>query len=195
MFSVAPRLSELLITDVLWDGYSPQLSIPWTQIRRYRGVFKSSQQLNILRQSANLVECSIGFDDVTTTHGNIMVVLPLLRRLCVEGSNILDHFTAPALEDLVVPTVAPSLVYFVQRSSCHLRTFVINQGSSAAGLVDLLEACPSLTHLVLSFGGLPSPELGDITPLFTALHATDSVASTVEFRSIRMSRVTADFWK
>ncbi|KAJ7622432.1 hypothetical protein FB45DRAFT_838535, partial [Roridomyces roridus] len=100
MFSISPRLSEVLLTEVLWHGYSPQFSIPWSQIRNYRAVLTSIQQLDILSKSPNLVGCSIGFDDALSTHGDTMVVLPLLRRLSVEGSSILDHITAPSLEHL-----------------------------------------------------------------------------------------------
>ncbi|KAJ7606234.1 hypothetical protein FB45DRAFT_950898 [Roridomyces roridus] len=179
MFSIAPQLSEFLTTEALWDGYSPHFSIPWTQIRRYRGVYSSTHQLDILRKAPNLVDCSIGFDVTLATHGDVMLVLPPLRRLLVEGTSILDHLTAPSLELLVVRGAGPNLLSCIQRSSCNLTTLGITRNSSFSGLIELLKSCPLLTHLFLSSGDVvSSAEAVFMEPLFTGLHVSDSASDT-----------------
>ncbi|KAJ7648102.1 hypothetical protein FB45DRAFT_998929 [Roridomyces roridus] len=159
LFSTAPRLRELLLSDVCRVHYSPNMSAPWSQITRYRAVQEGPQILHMLQNSPNLVECSLGFDsldELDATHHRIMVVVPHLRRLSVDSSIILAYITAPSLEHLSTDGRLSCALSFVQRSSCRLKSLAIGSVSDVDSLVPLLEACSSVEQLVLC-GGTPVP--------------------------------------
>ncbi|KAJ7606228.1 hypothetical protein FB45DRAFT_1012035 [Roridomyces roridus] len=178
-FATAPRLSEVFLTDILYERYSPGFPIPWAQIKHYRGVPSGAEQLDILQKTPKLVECTIGYDDSDLTHGTTMVVLPLLRRLSVEGASILDHITAPALQLLLadqVGALTPStnLLSFVRRSSCRLTTLSLAGGLFLGGLIPLLQACPALEILLLD--GRAAPDFPHTaSSFFTAMHQSESI--------------------
>ncbi|KAJ7112107.1 hypothetical protein C8R44DRAFT_985125 [Mycena epipterygia] len=84
IFSSAPNLREVCLTGPGFNEYSPDLTIPWTQITRYRGAYDSiGDQLDILESASNLIECGITCDDQETDDARI-ITLPHLRRLYVE---------------------------------------------------------------------------------------------------------------
>ncbi|KAJ7767710.1 hypothetical protein B0H16DRAFT_1520525 [Mycena metata] len=61
IFSTAPRLREVILTDHNLSESSSSILIPWQQISHYRGTYRSECQLEILEQSPNLLECALGF--------------------------------------------------------------------------------------------------------------------------------------
>ncbi|KAJ7633873.1 hypothetical protein DFH06DRAFT_687162 [Mycena polygramma] len=159
LFSTAPNLREILFTNSSFDNYSPHMLIPWGQITRYRAVVDVDELLNILRQTSNLVEGALGLAEPAEAvlNNNTIITLPHLRRLFVEQSVFLTRLTTPSLEYLSCDSVH-SLLPFVQRSSCHLTTLVLTEGSMtisspfslvADDLLLLLQNTPHLKNLVL----------------------------------------------
>ncbi|KAJ7508330.1 hypothetical protein B0H11DRAFT_1847791 [Mycena galericulata] len=166
IFSIAPRLSNVLLTNSVVGQYSPNFLIPWQQITRYRGVFSLARHLDIFQDSPNLVECGIGFDELNGVHGDVMVTLPHLGRLFAEKSVILSHLIIPPLAELFTEGAVDPLLPFVHRSSCRLTTLVLTSCSSSEGLIPVLEASPSLQLLHFDDGLAEAHTAG---VLFTAM--------------------------
>lgn len=160
-FSTAPKLREVLLATGDLE-YSTNLTFPWRQISRYRGVYPVSQQLDILESAPNLIQCSIGFDEARTDDDR-MITLPHLSQLCVEKSFLLDHLTAPHLESLFTQGSVDALPPFIRRSSCTLTTLVLTRchltGSpTPEALIPLLQNSPALQNLrVEPDGSAPGP--------------------------------------
>ncbi|KAJ7761231.1 hypothetical protein DFH07DRAFT_1059884 [Mycena maculata] len=149
IFSIAPNLRHVVLTNSRADQYSPHLHIAWDQITHYNGVFLGAQQLDILRNTPNLIACVLGFDDQHETHGDTMVTLAHLRRFYAEWSHILAYLIAPSLEELCTRGPVGPLASFIQRSSCALTTLVLEKCSSSDGLVPLLGHSPFLRFFML----------------------------------------------
>ncbi|KAJ7511660.1 hypothetical protein B0H11DRAFT_1952479 [Mycena galericulata] len=145
-FSIAPRLRHVFLTNSRNEQYSPNVLLPWRQITRYRGVFSLARQLDILQNSPNLVECTIGFDDPNETHDDVMVTLPHLRRLFADWTVLVSHLTLPALAELFTLGAVYPLLPFIHRSSCRLTTLVLTN-SFSEGLIPILQTSPSLEYL------------------------------------------------
>ncbi|KAJ7606250.1 hypothetical protein FB45DRAFT_848046 [Roridomyces roridus] len=189
LFTTAPRLRDVLITNLGFERYSPQFSIPWAQITRYSGVFSAVQQFDILCSATNLVECSISFDAFHSNLGDVVVELPLLRKLRVEVSGILAHIVAPALENLLVcdagvedSTAADAVANFIRRSSCRLRMLVFTAHSPAEAVVSLLTLFASLEHLVVD--GICEEDVASLCAVFTAMQSNSNVCPNL--RSIAL---------
>ncbi|KAF7335673.1 F-box domain-containing protein [Mycena venus] len=102
--SSAPSLSEVVLTDWQFGFYSPKIRIPWGQITHYRGAYEGSSQLAILKAAPNLLQCSISFEHFDDVDPSSIIVLPHLRRLCMEMPQFLVHISAPSLEELYSPS-------------------------------------------------------------------------------------------
>ncbi|KAJ6463148.1 hypothetical protein C8R47DRAFT_1026768 [Mycena vitilis] len=158
IFSAAPNLREILLTDPTFAHLSPALVFPWERITRYRGVATVQHFANMLPTAPHLVEAALGFTiGIPEVPDNIVITLPRLRRLYLERGSFLDHLTAPQLEYFSCDTVE-SMLPFVERSSCQLTTLVLAEGSQtlrhpfslpAADVISLLQHIPTLQNLVL----------------------------------------------
>ncbi|KAJ7131390.1 hypothetical protein C8R44DRAFT_774763 [Mycena epipterygia] len=152
LFSIAPSLREVVLTDAKHTFTSLPLYIPWGQITRYRGRDHPERQFEILVAAPNLVECGLSFvGDERPFPGDKVVTRSHLRRLYLDTGNgsLLNHLTAPALEVLYAPEVSEPLIRFVTRSACRLTRLVLTMASSADALVRALELLPCLEDLLM----------------------------------------------
>ncbi|KAJ7983211.1 hypothetical protein DFH06DRAFT_717039 [Mycena polygramma] len=157
VFSVAPSLCQVLLTDWQFSYYSPDIPIPWDQITHYRGAYDDASQLNILRTAPNLVQCAISFEtsdlDAITPDESHSVVLNLLQQLCIEKPHFLHHLTAPSLKELYGMHAREddiaALLPFVHRSRCLLQKLVLSSPYSSSELTTVLRGLPSLTYLLI----------------------------------------------
>jgi hypothetical protein len=156
VFSTAPNLRQVNLTDEDFaDSSIPiSLAIPWGQITHYRGTYTVERQLNILKDAVNLTECTIGFRNIHRLHPSTsptVLLLPHLRRLCIEDDSFLVHLRAPVLEDLVsVSFLSTTLIPFVDRSSCTLKKLVLMGCTISPELITVLRSLPRLTYLLLA---------------------------------------------
>ncbi|KAJ7131369.1 hypothetical protein C8R44DRAFT_978242 [Mycena epipterygia] len=149
-FSIAPNLREIILTDPGYRYKSVLLSIPWSQITRYRGRFLAMHQLEILEVASNLIECGLGFLDAPRDiFEDKTVTLPHLRRLYVGDCDFLTHLTTPALEVLCSFGQIYPLAGLVSRSSCRLTRLVLEECEPLDALVRLLGDLPSLEYLLV----------------------------------------------
>ncbi|KAJ7606235.1 hypothetical protein FB45DRAFT_1041433 [Roridomyces roridus] len=141
VFSVAPRLREVILTGRLFGEFSPQLSIPWNQITRYRGCFLPVQHFINLQTASNLVDCSLASSSPCSADF-----------LWIRGGSW--RITAPALKDLMVDNFESddsppgTIADFVRRSCCQLESLMLTRVPPEA-LVPLLIVTPSLERLIL----------------------------------------------
>ncbi|KAJ6525989.1 hypothetical protein B0H19DRAFT_581703 [Mycena capillaripes] len=178
VFSTAPNLREVILTNVDLADLSPSIIIPWHQITRYRGLYESERQFEILNDAQNLLECAIGFIDFDDHNYTITPRLPHLRRLSVEGMpEVLQNLITPLLEDLRTfssTSFELSLVLpFVRQSSCTLKRLALMQCTICSELVIVLRDLPDLTHLILEHVSGTSPEQ---TSLFNAMSILENSA-------------------
>ncbi|KAJ7509486.1 hypothetical protein B0H11DRAFT_1250639 [Mycena galericulata] len=169
IFSIAPRLTDILLTDSRTAQYSPNFLVPWRQITRYRGVYSLAQQLEIFQNSSNLVECGVSLDYQNEAQGDVLVTVPYLRRLFAESTVSLSHLTLPALAELFTQGPVDPILPFIHRSSCWLTALVLTSFFSSKGLIPVLETSPSLELLYLDEQLAEPPTTG---ALFTAMTAS-----------------------
>jgi hypothetical protein len=151
IFSIAPSLRKVIVTDCELGTFSASIAIPWGQITHYRGTYSQERQLQILKAAPNLLECAISlqlfyeFDPHTQP-----VILPHTRRLYVEQSGFLNHLTAPLLKELAV-LYAPVrvLLTFVHRSFCTLTKLAVMRCPITPDIIPILRSLPTLTYLLL----------------------------------------------
>jgi hypothetical protein len=175
IFSTAPNLCEVFLTGEKFES-SPIIKIPWGQITHYRGTYSPRRQLEILAAAPNLLECAIGLLGLRNFDpgANPVVILPHLRRLRVQTTDLLPNLTAPALQELcgassmrqAIPLVLP----FVHRSSCTLQKLALMQCDICAELITVLQGLPSLIHLILRCRSDARPAH---TTLFDAISISD----------------------
>ncbi|KAJ7927992.1 hypothetical protein B0H13DRAFT_1013708 [Mycena leptocephala] len=156
VFSSAPNLRQVILTEESFY-YSPtSIVIPWGQVTHYRGTYTPESQLEILRAIPNLVECAIGFREFyhhnLNPNVNPMVVLSHLRRLCIEQDGFLLYASAPLLEELTSVWFKSStvIVPFVQRSLCTLKKLALMRCTNSSEVITVLQSLPSLTYLLLA---------------------------------------------
>ncbi|KAF7345006.1 hypothetical protein MVEN_01663400 [Mycena venus] len=152
IFSVAPRLREVILTDFRLGRYSAQIDLPWGQITHYRGAFIAQTQIDILKQTPYLRQCAVGLKlhiDYDPDN-NSPAVLPYLRRLCIGQPRLLDRLNTPLLEELSCVRNwrmdLRALLPFVHSSSCSLKTLVLMSCGICPDLVEVLRGLPSLTY-------------------------------------------------
>ncbi|KAJ6506315.1 hypothetical protein C8R47DRAFT_113014 [Mycena vitilis] len=167
VFSVAPSLNQVLLTDWELAYFSPRIQIPWDQITHYRGAFPELSQLDILRTAPKLVQCAISFEtsdvDAVIPDESQPVVLYQLRRLNIEKPHFLYHLAAPLLEELycmyAYEEELPALLPFVHRSRCLLQKLVLVSCRISPTLFDALRGLPSLTYLLIEAAGTAEEEM------------------------------------
>ncbi|KAJ7656026.1 hypothetical protein DFH06DRAFT_1473762 [Mycena polygramma] len=150
IFTIAPRLREVLLTTPSCGNYSPLVLLPTEHLTRYRAVGTAGWFLGVLREAPNLVESALGFIGQMAVVGDAPLTIPNLRRLYVEQGGFLAHLTTPALEYLSCDAEDLMLPFF-RRSCRHLTTLVLTEAHSLPGadVAALLQNTPSLKDLVL----------------------------------------------
>lgn len=155
IFSTAPRLREVILTDQHLSESPPSIPIPWQQISHYRGTYGSERQLEILEQSPNLLECALGFRGALGVVSNITPTLPYLRRLTLDPHTAVRNITAPVLEDLFLSSSTLRELSWAQplllRCSSTLQRLALRQSTICAELIPVLRGLPLLAHLVLEY--------------------------------------------
>ncbi|KAJ7983220.1 hypothetical protein DFH06DRAFT_1292481 [Mycena polygramma] len=157
VFSVAPSLCEVLLTDWELAYYSTEILVPWDQMTHYRGAFQEGFQLNILRTASKLMQCAISFEtsnsDAVTPDQSHSIALYDLQRLCIEKPRFLHHLTAPSLKELYCMYAREddiaAILPFVHRSRCLLQKLVLTSPYESSELATVLRGLPSLTYLVI----------------------------------------------
>ncbi|KAJ7605825.1 hypothetical protein DFH06DRAFT_1150306 [Mycena polygramma] len=154
VFSVAPSLCQVLLTDWVLSYFSPDIQIPWGQITHYRGAFPDDSQLNILRAATKLVQCAISFERPTLPSGeSVSITLSLLRRLYIEKPVHLRHLTTPSLEELYCAKLDKKdtrvLLPLVNRSHCQLQKLVLMSCLISSELFTALRGLPNLAYLLI----------------------------------------------
>ncbi|KAJ6506321.1 hypothetical protein C8R47DRAFT_1315800 [Mycena vitilis] len=171
VFSVAPSLSRLLLTNWKLERSPPTMHFPWDQITHYRGAFPEVTQLEVLQAAPQLVQCAVSFNTSVppAPETSSPIALSHLRRLCIDEPTFLLHLTAPSLEELNCLYMGrediPALLPFVRRSHCLLRKLVLVSCCILPTLFDALRSLSSLTYLLIDAEGSAK----DQTTLFRAL--------------------------
>ncbi|KAJ6476734.1 hypothetical protein C8R47DRAFT_1323535 [Mycena vitilis] len=152
VFSIAPNLRQVLLTNVTFNRFSPTLLIPCQQLTQYRGVHTVKRLVDIFQAASGLVDAALGFveSDPEIPEGTV-IPLPHLRRLFTEQQEILACLVAPQLESLSCDPVHVT-VSFIQRSACRLTTLVMTDATytlKSEVVILLLQHTPSLKNLVL----------------------------------------------
>ncbi|KAJ7020843.1 hypothetical protein C8F04DRAFT_1315853 [Mycena alexandri] len=155
IFSTAPRLREVMLTDHQLSESPSSILIPWQQISHYRGTYGSERQLEILEQSPNLLECALGFRGVLGVVSNLTPTLPYLRRLTLDPHTAVRNITAPMLEDLFLSSSTLRGLSWAQplllRCSSTLQRLALRQSTICMELIPVLRGLPLLAHLVLEY--------------------------------------------
>ncbi|KAJ7792007.1 hypothetical protein B0H13DRAFT_2516508 [Mycena leptocephala] len=155
IFSTAPRLREIILSDRHLSDSPSSILIPWQQISHYRGTYTSERQLAILEQSPNLRECALGFRGVLGGVSSITPMLPYLRRLTLDPHTAVRNITAPVLEDLFLSSSTLRDLSWAQplllRCSSTLQRLALRQSTICAELIPVLRGLPLLAHLVLEY--------------------------------------------
>ncbi|KAJ7852578.1 hypothetical protein B0H13DRAFT_2673865 [Mycena leptocephala] len=207
VFSNAPKLREVILTgEVLYPHrFSPtSIVIPWEHITHYRGAYPAARHLEILRAAPNLLECVVGIIDFVDFHPDVdpTVIIPRLRRLCVEEDRFLLHLTAPLLEELSSEWFEPpSLLSFVQRSSCTLKKLALIRCRIPDDIVTVLRNIPSITDLLLVMEYSENEDNEDTfgqeqIDLFSAMHISGTPADICpNLTSFRATQPKAIHWR
>ncbi|KAJ6476720.1 hypothetical protein C8R47DRAFT_657677 [Mycena vitilis] len=160
LFSIAPNLRQVLLTNASFNRFSPPLQIPWQQLTHYRGVDTVEQLLHILQAASSLVDGALGFthNEQEQIPDGPIIDIPNLRRLFTERGEFLARLAAPQLESLSCDPVRETIL-FVQRSSCRLTTLVMADTSpsfamTSEAVILLLQHTPVLKNLVLQASAL-----------------------------------------
>ncbi|KAJ7271017.1 hypothetical protein C8J57DRAFT_1320454 [Mycena rebaudengoi] len=159
VFTTAPNLRRVVLTLLRNTNrgspiYLESIPIPWGQITHYRGEFPGARQLEFLQAAPNLSNCALeiaeGRNFVPPT--DTTVVLPHLRRLCLDAAASHLNVVAPELEELcsvlsgwMVALITP----FIRRASCTLTRLVLWRCHLHTELTDVLRALPTLSYLLL----------------------------------------------
>ncbi|KAJ7670039.1 hypothetical protein DFH06DRAFT_1179862 [Mycena polygramma] len=155
IFSVAPNLRRIFLTQPRFESVSLPLLLPWEQITQSRGVASVKCIVHLLRTASHLVEGAFGFADD-------------------DGEPIADSPEYLSCDNV------DSIFPFVQRSQCHLTTLMLTQSSLVPvrpfellpeSVIVLLRHATSLRNLVLQV--TPSQEL-DNHRLLSAMIVTGS---------------------
>ncbi|KAJ7615644.1 hypothetical protein DFH06DRAFT_1239694 [Mycena polygramma] len=178
IFSIAPSLREVFLTDWEFSYYSANIQIPWGQITHYRGAYREPSQLDVLRAASNLEQCALSFETPyyeSQTHlDSSPVELSHLRRLHIERPRYLRHLTAPSLEALhclyMREEDTHTLLPFLHVSHCLLQKLVLMSCGISPELITALRSLPSLTYLLIEADATPEEE----TDLFRELTIVNS---------------------
>ncbi|KAF7346666.1 F-box domain-containing protein [Mycena sanguinolenta] len=156
VFMTVPNLRQVIFDEDTNPNATFRVSIPipWEQITHYGGSRSVARQISVLEAASNLSNCAL---DMTQTNiigidTNHTLILPQLRRLCVDPVGLQLHIVAPNLEELCCASVwggIPYVLPFLSRASCTLQRLVLWEHPFCPPLIDTLRNLPSLTYLLL----------------------------------------------
>ncbi|KAJ7214054.1 hypothetical protein GGX14DRAFT_618215 [Mycena pura] len=162
VFTTAPNLRRVVLTQLaMANRYTPpiylkSIPIPWGQITHYRGVFPGVRQVKFLQAAPNLLNCALEIAECSnfTPPANTTIILPHLRRLCLDGAASLLNVMAPELDELCFEFAfgmwVPHLIIpFIRRASCTLTRLVLWKCCLCAELTVALRSLPTLSYLLL----------------------------------------------
>ncbi|KAJ7607923.1 hypothetical protein FB45DRAFT_1130630 [Roridomyces roridus] len=139
----APSLREVILADSASCFASTRFAVPWAQITCCRGIFDTELQLSILFTATNL--------------------------LCLDDGRLLNHITAPTLEDLRLEGQLDPALPFIKRSSCPLTRLILDGGwtdDSSNILLRVLHSLPTLQTLIIDrYAGTHAPRFWDALTL------------------------------
>ncbi|KAJ7669947.1 hypothetical protein DFH06DRAFT_1372477 [Mycena polygramma] len=173
LFSIAPNLRHVLLTNASFNRYSPPLRIPWQQLTQYRGVDTVEQLLHILQAASGLVDGALGFthNEQEQIPDGAVIALPHLRRLFTERGEFLARLAAPQVESLSCDPASAldqaanmriMSALTITGSSSDLCPILTSLGycAAAGGTGDLFTAMCQLSSLRVFFG--PPADAGDM---------------------------------
>ncbi|KAJ7206765.1 hypothetical protein GGX14DRAFT_698330 [Mycena pura] len=157
VFTTAPNLRRVVLTPFRYaNRYAPiylkSIPIPWGQITHYRGYFPGARQVEFLQAAPNLLNCALEIAEDFVPPTNTTVVLPHIRRLCLDAPASRLNVVAPELEELcfVFGMWMPHpITPFIRRASCTLTRLVLWECRLHKELTDVLRALPTLSYLLL----------------------------------------------
>ncbi|KAJ6476738.1 hypothetical protein C8R47DRAFT_657986 [Mycena vitilis] len=195
IFSVAPSLTQVLLTNSTFDYFSPTLLVPSARIIRYSGVQTTDYAVDLLRGTPQLVECGLGFTDIDDGLVIQIITLHHLRRLFLEQGSFLARIAAPKLEYLSCDNL-DAIGSFVQRSSCHLTTLVLTQGPLTPApfalppdsLISLLQHTPALKNLVLQANTTEKEHNHRVLSAMTVSGSPDDICPNLVFLAYGAAR-------
>ncbi|KAJ7439346.1 hypothetical protein FB451DRAFT_1415767 [Mycena latifolia] len=145
-FKVAPSLR-----NVYWRSALSRVSLPSSQLRRYRGVSSWNGHLEVLRSASQLTGCALILHDEEGASEHSRAHLPRLLDLFVSNVNFLHRLETPALEELTVFKDLNPVLSLLRRSSSPLRRLVCYACTGIAVLTTILENVPSITEISIQF--------------------------------------------
>ncbi|KAK7019926.1 hypothetical protein R3P38DRAFT_2971319 [Favolaschia claudopus] len=153
LFSVAPRLREVKLSDRDLEFISPELSFPCVNLTHLRLSCNPPFFFEILRQAPNLVECEVSAWDVPTLI-DPAVKLSSLRRLTaleLQTTALTSAILAPNLQYLRVTGYIDDIPAFIDSSKCRLSVLKLPDiWRDTHAILPLLQLTPDLLHLELS---------------------------------------------
>ncbi|KAF7345524.1 F-box domain-containing protein [Mycena venus] len=165
---------------------------PTHQLRRYQLDCPWEIHKGILKLATNLVEARIviNFDDEPWPDMDEIVDLPLLRRLYVSYTAVLNYIRSPVLEEVAfwvekgVDTFLPHLESLRDRSACSLRRICLKGFPDAYTTTEILEKHPSITELALLI--ITSDASIGTNLLISTLTASQALGSTTVAPQLRL---------
>ncbi|KAJ7194547.1 hypothetical protein GGX14DRAFT_546038 [Mycena pura] len=160
IFTTAPNLRRVVLTLLQNTNrgapiYLESIPIPWGQITHYRGEFPGTRQLEFLQAAPNLLDCSLEIAEHSNfiPPANTTVILPHLRRLCLNAAFSRLNVVAPELEELCLVFsmmwMPQFITPFIRQASCMLTRLVLWRCHIHTELTDVLRALPTLSYLLL----------------------------------------------
>ncbi|KAK7042294.1 hypothetical protein R3P38DRAFT_2889578 [Favolaschia claudopus] len=153
MFSVAPRLREVRLSDSSMRSFSPRISFPCENVTHLRLYCLSDWFYQTLCKTPSLVECEILACDVPNLSVPV-VEIPSLRRLTaltVQKAPLTSFIRAPNLDFLSLSGIIDNVPAFIQDSRCRLTTLRladIYHGPDT--ILNLLQCTPTLSNLAIT---------------------------------------------
>lgn len=162
VFEFAPNLKTFYSSSPSTRNFV----LPWHQLEDFSAMFfgiderwTNGQILQVLAKTRGLTECElVCLSDPRLRLGS-PVTLDHLQSLRITNSDsdalkqLFDHLVLPSLRSLHIKGASPdaeSLSELIHRSGCNLEVLYIHdERMSEIECIQLLEACPSLLHLIL----------------------------------------------
>ncbi|KAJ7618161.1 hypothetical protein DFH06DRAFT_1144984 [Mycena polygramma] len=199
IFPIAPVLRQVFLSDWYFRVISPSVVIPWGQITTYHGAYDTSNQRKILAAATNLQQCAVRFVGTVQPHENSPITLSYLRRLCVDRSAALVHFTTPEIEELFSSMYTSKhdlllVLPFLHRSSYSLKKLVLTAlflpNSSTSYNISLTFYASTLLEQTALFTAMTvHPTSHTLCPnLESLVHGFNGNFSHEEFFSVARSR-------
>ncbi|KAJ6503578.1 hypothetical protein C8R45DRAFT_1185258 [Mycena sanguinolenta] len=157
IFTTAPNLRHVVLQQST-AAKRRSVLLPWEQVTQYHGEGRFAQQVAILREIPNLVDCALVVNvvhDNFVPSTNIVLTFPNLRRLRLNRHGFLLHIVAPSLEELCATEGVQLLRKFLPfrvRLACTLQKLSLWECHIDSEIITILRGLPNLTHLLVVNG-------------------------------------------